>query len=222
MVGAGYREELFHARGRATEPVGARRLIYIGKYSAAKGLPWLLDALERLAAEQPAQQIELHVAGSGAGPEAEALAARMRAPAPTWCCSTGSWPSPRWPTCCAAASLRAALAIRGRAPGAGGGPGLRLSPGEHRAAGRAGSAGPALGPSLELVPLPRLLGIDSPAPEDLPGFVAAIAGGLEAALDRGALDPLDPARSAALGPFGWGAVFQRVQQRWLALVSPGA
>ena len=48
VVGAGYREELFHARGRATATIGPRRLIYIGKYSAAKGLPWLLDALERL------------------------------------------------------------------------------------------------------------------------------------------------------------------------------
>ena len=62
-IGAGYREELFHARGRATDRAPA--LLYIGKYSAAKGVPWLLDAFERLAARRPG--LELHIAGGGSG-----------------------------------------------------------------------------------------------------------------------------------------------------------
>jgi len=39
VVGAGYREDLFHTRGRAAAPGPA--LLYAGKYSRAKGLPWL-------------------------------------------------------------------------------------------------------------------------------------------------------------------------------------
>ena len=78
VVGAGYRDDLFHLTER--KPADPPRLIYVGKYSAAKGLPWLLDAVERLAAERPG--FELHVVGSGTGAEADALRERMERMAP--------------------------------------------------------------------------------------------------------------------------------------------
>ena len=73
VVGAGYRDDLFHARGRL--PLSPPRLLYVGKYSAAKGLPQLLDAFERLRRTRPG--LVLEVAGSGGGAEADALRARM-------------------------------------------------------------------------------------------------------------------------------------------------
>ena len=75
VSGAGFREELFHAKGRTQD--AAKRLIYIGKLSSAKGLPWLLDAFERLVSKDP--PLELHIAGSGAGKESIALEQRMQA-----------------------------------------------------------------------------------------------------------------------------------------------
>ncbi|MBW2278188.1 MAG: glycosyltransferase family 4 protein, partial [Deltaproteobacteria bacterium] len=77
VVGAGYRDELFRFRGNTCRDP---RLVYVGKYASAKGLPWLLDAFEKLASRIP--DLELHVAGSGAGDEAENLRARMEQMAP--------------------------------------------------------------------------------------------------------------------------------------------
>jgi len=78
VVGAGYREDLFHCR--SPHPRRKPALLYIGKYSAAKGVPWLLDAFERVLTRNPA--IRLHVAGGGAGEEADALRSRMDRMAP--------------------------------------------------------------------------------------------------------------------------------------------
>ena len=46
-VGAGYREDLFFTEDEV-EP-SSLSIVYAGKYSRAKGLPWLLDAIEILA-----------------------------------------------------------------------------------------------------------------------------------------------------------------------------
>ncbi|MBU2500550.1 glycosyltransferase, partial [bacterium] len=45
VTGAGYRDDLFHP-GRT--PADPDQVLYVGKFSAAKGLPWLLDAVEAL------------------------------------------------------------------------------------------------------------------------------------------------------------------------------
>lgn len=63
VVSSGYREDLFHQRGRSGD--GGGMILYVGKLSRAKGLPWLLDAFDRLRGER--RSVELHVAGSGGG-----------------------------------------------------------------------------------------------------------------------------------------------------------
>ena len=78
VVGAGYREDLFHPDERT--PRDPRAMLFVGKYSRAKGLPWLLDAFERLSTDDAS--LTLHVAGGGGGGEAAALADRMDAMAP--------------------------------------------------------------------------------------------------------------------------------------------
>jgi glycosyltransferase involved in cell wall biosynthesis len=74
---------------------------------------------------------------------------------------------------------------------------------------------PRLGEALDLVPLPRLEGIDEPVTEDLPRFVDD----LEAAL-RGATTA--PVRDApgGLEEFTWRTVFQRVERVWKEVARP--
>ena len=63
IVGAGYDETLFaRAERAAPDPV---RLVYAGKLSNAKGVPWLLRALDRI----DSLDWELDLVGSGGGPE---------------------------------------------------------------------------------------------------------------------------------------------------------
>ena len=75
VVGAGFHDDLFHTRSGVERPRG--HLLYAGKLAQAKGLPWLLEAVEALAARRP--EVVLHVAGGGSGAEAEELRQRMEA-----------------------------------------------------------------------------------------------------------------------------------------------
>ena len=65
VIGAGYNDSLFHADTKPDpDPV---QLVYAGKLSNAKGVPWLLRALASI--RSPAWQ--LHLLGSGSGEEKE-------------------------------------------------------------------------------------------------------------------------------------------------------
>jgi glycosyltransferase involved in cell wall biosynthesis len=211
VVGAGYRDEIFHPGGRQ---LPARpRLAYVGKYSASKGLPWLLDAFDRLAAERPG--LELHVAGSGSGVEADALRNRMRDMAPSVVLHgmlSQEDLAGLLRTCavCVLPSFYEGLPlvlVEARASG------CRLVstdlPGVRT------QLAPKLGEALETVPLPRLTGVDTPEPDDLPAFVEHLEAAISRALDR----PDDPPEIDSLRTFTWGAVFERVETVWRALVA---
>ena len=77
VVGAGYREDIFHTQVPAPElPAKANRsLVYAGKLSNAKGVPELLSAVESLASDLP--DLHLHIAGGGAGEEANVIIGRI-------------------------------------------------------------------------------------------------------------------------------------------------
>jgi len=63
VVGAGYDDSLFRTQTKPKpRPV---RLVYAGKLSEAKGVPWMLRAL----AEIDTPSWELHLVGGGSGPE---------------------------------------------------------------------------------------------------------------------------------------------------------
>lgn len=69
VVGAGYNQSLFYPAAKSfPEPV---QLIYVGKLSRAKGVPWLLKALMRL----HHQPWVLHLVGGGAGAEKDEVLA---------------------------------------------------------------------------------------------------------------------------------------------------
>lgn len=209
VVGAGYRESVFHERGRSLDDED--RIVYAGKYSHAKGLPWLLDAVERLGRRRPG--LVLHVAGDGAGEEAEALRRRMTA-------MTGRVKMHGMLDQEALAALlrRSRLFVLPSFY-----EGLPLVLVEARACGCRlvatdlpgirSELAPPLGDDLRLIPCPRLEGSDVPIEADLPAFVDA----LEAALDEG-LDLPPPFGSEALSPFTWRAVFRRVERLWRSLL----
>ena len=213
VVGAGYREDLFHASGRVRRP-GRRRLLYVGKYSTAKGVPWLLDAVERL------DGVELHVAGSGAGDEADRLRWRMTAmPRVTL---HGMLDQPtladlmRDCDVCVLPSfyeglplvLVEALACGCRLVA------TALEGVVHRLV-------PALGQALHTVPVPPLLAADTPDPAALPAFVDDLTAALDRALALGPVDDPETVAPGALEEFGWGAVFRRVEPVWRELAAGG-
>jgi len=213
VVGAGYRDNVFHAAGRAVG--GPPRLVYVGKYSAAKGVPWLLDAVERLRSRHP--DLELHVAGGGAGAEADALRARMEAMAPSVVLH-GMLSQPalaalmRACTVCVLPSmyegvplvLAEALAC-----------GCRLVatalPGVER------ELAPHMGDALRTLALPRLQGPDTPNPADLPAFIDALTDAIAETLAQPPLGTEDMA--TRLKPLTWDTVFERVQSIWTELLS---
>ncbi len=214
VVGAGYREELFHARGRvAAEPP---RILYIGKYSASKGLPCLLDAVTDLWARN--LDFEFHVAGTGSGPEAENLRSRMSNMSDSVVLH-GQLGQPELANLMRRSSLVVLPSFY---------EGLPLVLVEAFASGCRVVASalpgvveqlaPALGDALELVDLPRMAGIDTPVTADLTAFTDRLRVAIERSL---AAPPLgDPAisRSEALTSFTWTAVFQRIEAIWVELL----
>jgi glycosyltransferase involved in cell wall biosynthesis len=213
VVGAGYRDELFRFRGNACR---RPRLVYVGKYAAAKGLPWLLDAFERLTARIP--DLELHVAGSGAGDEADELRARMERMAPQvvlhgQVAQTELAALMRRSAVCILPSFYEGLPlvlVEGLACG------CRLV--ATALPGVVNDLAPHPGTALETVPLPRLEGPDTPVEQDLPAFVDNLATAIEHALGQPPLDAEDASLSAALSHFTWKAVYQRVESVWRELL----
>jgi glycosyltransferase involved in cell wall biosynthesis len=213
VVGAGYREDLFRCRGR--HPKRKPALLYIGKYSAAKGVPWLLDAFERVLTRNPA--IRLHVAGGGTGGEADALRSRMDRMAPA-VVQHGQLAQPELAnlagncTVCVLPSFYEGLPlvlVEALACG------CRLVATDL--SGIMEELTPRLGEALTTVELPRLETIDRPRPDDLPAFVDRLEEALESALNAPALgDPMD-SMPEALTHFTWARVFDRVEVIWRSL-----
>ena len=211
-VGAGYRDDLFSAPGSPAEPA----LLYVGKYSAAKGVPWLLDAFDRLAARRPG--LSLHVAGGGSGEEADAIRQRMDAMAPS-IVQHGQVGQPelaeiaRSSTVCVLPSffeglplvLVEALAC-----------GCRLV--STSTSGVVEELAPRLGGALELVDLPRLTALDRPDPADLPAFVDRLELAIERALDAPPIGDPRETMPRALAHFSWSAVYSRVEAVWKSLI----
>ncbi|MAR13676.1 MAG: hypothetical protein CL681_27345 [Blastopirellula sp.] len=207
-VAAGYREDLFHAQQRSQEMTPT--VVFAGKFSQAKGLPWLLDAVDRLSSTVP--QLKLHVAGSGSGAEADALRNRM-----------ASMSQVQMHGMLSQAELGALLRrcqvfvlpsmyeglplVLVEAVASGCHVVCTALPGVTR------ELQPALGTALCLVPLPAMRTIDQPDPTGLPQFVSELTTAIQRAIDR----PL-PELPAGAKQFTWPSVFQRVERIWSELL----
>ncbi len=209
VTGVGYRDELFYPGSTPAPRTG--ELLYIGKYSVAKGLPWLLDAVEELATDHP--DLRLHVAGSGAGPEADRLLSRMETMAPV-VVRHGQLDQAaladlmrRCDICVLPSFYEGVPLVLVEAAACGCRIVSTALPGVME------QISPHLGDRLDLVPLPRLTGVDQPVPEDLPRFVDDLVVVLGGALDKGR-----QASPPDLAQFTWDAVFGRVENIWRELI----
>ncbi|MFV1958879.1 MAG: glycosyltransferase family 4 protein, partial [Planctomycetota bacterium] len=207
VVGAGYDSAHFHP-GPAGEAREREGILYVGKVARAKGVPWLLDAFDRLRRRHPGAR--LHVAGSGAGPEAEALGARLRT-------TSGVVVHGHLDQAALARLMRRVTVFVLPSLYEG----LPLVLVEALACGARSIVTalpvvtedlvPALGDLIGLVPCPRLEGSDEVAAADEACFVAALEAALERALGQGAIEEEGLDR---LAPFTWDAVFARIERIW--------
>lgn len=221
VVGAGFDENLFNARGRGQALKETHRLVFVGKLANAKGLPWLLDAFDELTKGKRGGELELHVAGSGAGEEAHELRLRMAAMAPR-VVHHGHLNQPelaRLMRRCAVCVLPSFYE------------GLPLVLVEAFACGCRVIAtalpgvveqlSPTLGDALELVELPSMATIDEPLPSELPAFRARLSEAMTQALDTPPLGDPMVSRPQSLTPFTWSSVFLRVEALWRELLPDG-
>lgn len=210
VVGAGYRNELFHVRGidRYRKPA----LLYAGKFSAAKGVPQLLDAFERLRFRYP--DLALHIVGDGAGPEADSLRDRMDGMAPAVIRHGRLQQSEL-----ADVARRATVFVLPSFY-----EGLPLVLVEALACGCRLVAtdlpgimdelAPRLGAALETVSLPRLEEVDRPLAEDIPSFVSNLETALEKSISAPPIDDPEEMLPGALSHFTWNEVFSRTEKVW--------
>lgn len=210
VVGGGYRDDLFHCRGRSGPP--GETLLYAGKYSRAKGLPWLLDAVERLAARRPG--LMLYVAGTGSGAEADAIHERMTDLSPT-VVLLGQIDQLRLGEFMRKASVFVLPSFYEGLPLVlveAAASGCRLVATELP--GVVEQLAPSLGSALDLVPLPPMQSIDRPDPAGLPAFVDRLEAALNTALDRPPLGDV----GGLVENWTWNAVFARVERVWKRLL----
>jgi glycosyltransferase involved in cell wall biosynthesis len=207
VVGAGYNSELF-VQSTSTEP-NPVQIVYAGKLSRAKGVPWLLRALSAI--DRP--NWPLHVVGGGSGPEkAECLelAGRLGSRATVH----GAVPQDRLAEIMRKAHLFVLPSFF---------EGLPLVVLEALASGCRIVATDLSGVSellggmhtdiIELVPTPRLRDVDQPVEEDQAGFESNLSKALHQQINRARLQPhIDlSAIAAQMAAYSWQGIFEKVQ-----------
>jgi len=214
IVGVGYDERVFHAQQRSD--ARNRNIIYAGKFSHAKGLPWLLDAVKNLTRKH--SDLTLHVAGSGAGPQSEDLRERMISMSPTVVLHgqlTQAALADLMRRCkiCVLPSFHEGLPLALVEAFA---CGCRIV--STRLPGVEDGLAPSLGTALDLVSMPGLIDADIPLEQDIPAFVEELTDTLDMALNAPPVDTAAAALRKSLAPFTWRAVFERVERVWKSAI----
>jgi len=208
VIGSGYRDEVFHD---AERPSNCGKVVtYAGKLSHAKGVPWLLKAVEQV--RQLVPDVKLHIAGAGTGAEADTI--RKQINASSHIVFHGQLTQQELGDLFRRSAVFVLPSFYEGLP-------LVLveaaACGCHLVAtelpGVINQLKPQLGEALDLVPLPRLVTIDRPVTEDLSRFVNDLTKAIARSLLQAA--PVNPHQSVANST--WQAVFGRVECVWKAI-----
>lgn len=212
VVGAGYDDQLFASISHQTESVRSPTILYAGKLSRAKGVIWLLKALQKL----EHYPYHLHLVGSGQGreaaqclDEAEKLGDRVTVHGPVdqhrlagLLRSSGLFVLPSLYEGLPLVVLEAL------------GCGCRVVatdlPGCREVAKRSGTD------RLQLVPSPAVVDTDTTTLEDEDRFVNDLIEALTPFLEH---RPLLSEAAVDLTYFRWSSVYQRVEKVWRDLLS---
>lgn len=223
IVGAGFRAEIFRPDPECL-PAGAREeltVVYAGKISAPKGVPWLIEAFRRVV-PPPGRRVRLLLAGAAGGPGEEGI--RRAAADMDNVVFLGALSQEEL----AAVLRRADLFVL---------PsffeGLPLVVVESLACGCRVVMTDLPGLDtwmpeelcaegvVERVPLPRLDGPDTPVPDDLPAFVTRLAAAVSRQLDRRVACGQEAPACTRLAPLSWSGVFGRIEAVWRELAGDG-
>jgi len=224
VVGAGFRDDLFTCDAACSPAAGREELVivYAGKISAPKGVPWLVEAFRKVT--PPAgKRVRLLLAGSAGNAGADAI--RRQAADLENVVFLGALPQEQLAGVLQTADVFVLPSFF---------EGLPLVVIESLACGcRVVTTdlpgidswmpeGLCAEGFVERVPLPRLNGPDTPVADDLPAFVEQLA----EALNRQLVRSLECGRPAdthcRLEPLTWAGVFGCMQSSWRELVADQA
>jgi glycosyltransferase involved in cell wall biosynthesis len=221
VVGAGFRDDLFTG-DPACAPAGDREeliIAYAGKISAPKGVIWLVEAMRNVR-PPGGKRVKLLLAGSAGDAGGDAI--RQKAADLDNVVFLGALPQDQL-----AGVLRTAdvfvlpsffeglplVVIESLACG------CRVVMTDLPGIDSWMPEGLCAEGLVERVPLPRLIGPDTPRSEDLPAFVERLAEALNRQLAR-SLEcgrPVD--MRCRLEPLRWAGVFERMQSSWRELIT---
>lgn len=213
VVGAGFREDLFCADGACALPRkdDELRIVYAGKLAVAKGVLWLIQALDRIQVPEN-KRVSLLVAGAGGGEEVESI--RAAAAGNDRVRFLGALPQEELAKVFRSADVFVLPSMF---------EGLPLVAIEALACGCHAVISDLPGMDdwmpkelgeqglVKRIPMPRLVGLDTPHPDDLPAFVDDLAAALSVQLHRAAARNNRADAACHLAPMTWRGVFEKVK-----------
>jgi glycosyltransferase involved in cell wall biosynthesis len=218
LVGVGFRADVFRPPDACIPAVDREELtiVYAGKISAPKGVPWLIEAMRRVT-PPPGKRVRLLLAGSAGDDSAQNI--QQQAADQSNVIFLGILDQPALADVLRGADIFVLPSFY---------EGLPLVVMESLACdcrvvmtdlpGSDGWLPESLCANrvVERVPLPRLIGPDTPAPEDLPRFVDDLAAALTRQLQAAAA--CAPKGIAChVADFSWESVFARVREAFREL-----
>lgn len=224
LTGAGYRSDIFCRPASPTDRRDQKEslsIVYAGKISRAKGLPWLIEAMDRLTVP-PGTEVRLLIAGSAGGVEGEAIRAKAIG-RENQLVFLGALPQEELAEVLKGVDLFVLPSFY---------EGLPLVVLEAVACGCRVVVTDLPGMDswlpeeldrsgiVERVSLPRLIGPDEPASGELPGFTARLATAISRQLGRCLRGEAYPYEDAlcSIETMTWEGVFRRVEKAYLEIL----
>ncbi len=212
LTGTGYNEQIFH--NGCKEKKGKIEILYAGKLSRAKGVYWLLEALNKI----NRFKWHLHMAGSGSGPEKDEILKKSEdmKDKVTWHGQINHKNLAELMRTCHIFVLPSfyegfpLVLIEAIASG------CRIVTTELPAVTEMKCEQTM--PFISTVPLPRLKGPDIPVREDLPLFVENLKASLEEQLYLSEDELCDREITSLLKYYRWSEVFRRIEQVYEAII----